>query len=155
VQFVGATLWTDFFKENPVVMQQCEFGMNDYRIIADRSAGGPMNARFTWNQHHLDRNYIFNKALNYSGNSVVITHHGPTLKSLNPIHTGNGLDGAFCSDLSENILANPKISHWIHGHTHHAVDYSVGSCMIKANQRGYEHADQSYTNFTGIQHFEI
>jgi hypothetical protein len=26
--------------------------------------------------------------------SVVITHHAPSLKGLNPFHAGNGLDGA-------------------------------------------------------------
>ncbi|MDD4342056.1 MAG: hypothetical protein PHO14_07460 [Kiritimatiellae bacterium] len=26
---------------------------------------------------------------------------------------------------------------WIHGHTHHCVDYQIGTCRIVSNQRGY------------------
>ena len=36
--------------------------------------------------------------------------------------------------------ASPRVSRvplWIHGHTHHNVDYKIGATRIYSNQRGY------------------
>ena len=56
------------------------------------------------------------------------------------------MNGAYSSDLSEFILANPQIKLWTHGHTHDVFDYMIGSTRVVCNPRGYhlyeERADQ-------------
>ena len=156
VCFIGNSLWSDFMKENPNSMLAAWEGMNDYRIIACRESFGTITPEFILGKHKTHRNYI-----NVTANAlsdmpvVVITHHGPTLKSLNALHSGNSLDGAYCSDLSNIILDNKNIKYWVHGHTHAHLDYKVGECNVLANQRGYEDYDDSFNQFTGIKHFEV
>jgi hypothetical protein len=47
------------------------------------------------------------------------------------------MNGGYSSDLSEFIVDRPQIAVWVHGHTHHNFDYTVGSTRIVANPRGY------------------
>jgi hypothetical protein len=48
------------------------------------------------------------------------------------------LSAAFASDLDSLIQAS-RVPLWIHGHTHHNVDYTIGKTRIYSNQRGYPH----------------
>jgi Icc-related predicted phosphoesterase len=78
---------------------------------------------------------------------VVVTHHAPSKASIKPQYAGDHLmNGAYSSDLSEFILANPQIKLWTHGHTHDVFDYMIGSTRVVCNPRGYhlyeERADQ-------------
>lgn len=156
VQFMGSSLWSDFMKEDPNSMLAAWEGMNDYRIIASKENYGTITPEFILNKHKGHRDYIKDELKKYPNDkTVVITHHGPTMKSLNKKHSGNMLDGAYCSDLSNIMLDNPQIKYWVHGHTHDHLDYMVGECNVLANQRGYESYDDSFDQFTGIKHFEI
>ena len=83
-----------------------------------------------------------------------MTHHAPTSKSVNIEHSGQTLDYAYFSDLSDFILVNPSIKYWVHGHTHMNVDYMVGDCRVLSNQKGYRF-EKSAKYFTGTQSFEV
>jgi hypothetical protein len=87
-------------------------------------------------------------------NCVIISHHAPSYKSLNSMHSGNALDGAYASDLSEFILDRPQIKYWIHGHCHMNTDYQIGDCRVLSNQRGYK-GESSHTNFKGLGKIEL
>ena len=150
--FIGATLWSDFEQGSPLSMYRCQQGMRDYHAIVRGSI--PISADFTLNQHEISKKYIEMAVKNGQGPFVVITHHGPTLKSLHPDHVGNGMDGAYCSDLSDLILDNRSIKYWIHGHTHESMAYNVGDCRVLANQMGY-YFEKSFKWFKGIQQMEI
>lgn len=160
---LGATLWTDYFKGNPISMMACEQGMNDYRFIAKDfgdyyTSFDPrtMTAECLLNIHNNTLSYFKEILRIYSDkNFIIMTHHAPTLISLNKEHVGNGLDGAYASDLSEFILDHTNIKYYIHGHTHMNVDYSVGDhTKVLANQRGYN-TEKSWESFNGLKHIEV
>jgi Icc-related predicted phosphoesterase len=164
IVFVGCTLWSDFMKGDYHVMNVCQRGMSDYRVIGLTNTTGevlfnkattPINAQFVLGRHEFSRNYIDTTAkMFHDKNVVVVTHMAPTFKSLNKDHSGNDLDGAYASDISGLILDNPNIKFWVHGHTHMNVDYEVGTCKVLSNQRGYPF-EFCNVHFPGIQHFEV
>jgi UDP-2,3-diacylglucosamine pyrophosphatase LpxH len=67
--------------------------------------------------------------------TVVVTHHAPSRRSIDTAHASKSLSAAFASDL-EALIAESGVPLWIHGHTHHNVDYRVGATRIYTNQRG-------------------
>lgn len=155
VLFIGSTLWSNFENANPISMHDCKNSMNDYHVIY-REIYKPINPWFTLAEHYKSVKYIRDVIESYQNKkTVVFTHHAPTLVSLNKQHVGNGLDGAYASDLSDLILGWPNIKYWIHGHTHMNVDYSVGDySKVIANQRGYD-GERSYMLWNGIKHVEV
>jgi Icc-related predicted phosphoesterase len=160
---VGATLWTDFNRADPYTMFTVEKGMNDFRLIGkedvsdmnyfNRTSSRKIDAQFILHQHQTSLAYIYD-VVKSNDKVIVMTHHAPTSLSLNTEHSGNFLDHAYFSNLSDIILDNPSIKYWVHGHTHMNVDYVVGECRVLSNQRGY-YFEKSAQQFTGIKHFEI
>ena len=165
VLFVGSTLWSDFENGNDLSMYRCGRGMNDYRLIGlldvedfnyfNRHKTKMITPEFILDEHKKSKGYIERTVKMYPDKKVVVfTHYGPTYKSLNFDHIGNGLDGAYCSDLSNLILDNPNITHWVSGHCHTIKEYEVGQCMVMSNCRGYS-MEPTYRKFTGPKSFEV
>jgi Icc-related predicted phosphoesterase len=121
-RFVGATLW---FGEEAGRMPGRHF-LNDFAVIDDFEP-------WVYAQH--DRAVAFlNRTIR--GTDVVITHHLPSQKCVLPKWQGSPLNPFFVHDLEPLILARqPKL--WVHGHTHSAVDVTVGLTRIVANPLGY------------------
>jgi hypothetical protein len=67
---------------------------------------------------------------------VVVTHHGPSVRSIPPYHAGSPLNPAFVSKL-DALVESSGVPLWVHGHTHYNVDYKIGSTRVLTNQRGY------------------
>lgn len=154
IVFIGCTLWTDFEKGSPISKWDCGRFMNDYRIIY-RAPYEAITPEFTENHHHASVGYIREILRMHQGKpSFVFTHMAPSLQSLNREHVGNGLDGAYASDLTQLITDFPQIKYWLHGHTHMNVRYNVGETLVIANQRGYR-GEKSHKVFGGIKHVEI
>lgn len=87
--------------------------------------------------HRQDLAYITN-ALGkpFGGPTLVVTHHAPHPKSVQPQYQGDPLSPAFASDLGAAIERyRPEL--WIHGHDHGSHDYRVGETRIDSNQAGY------------------
>jgi Icc-related predicted phosphoesterase len=68
--------------------------------------------------------------------TIIVTHHAPNAKSIPPDHEGSLLNAAFVSNL-DTLVEQSGVPLWIHGHTHHNVDYRIGSTRVLSNQRGY------------------
>lgn len=146
---VGGTLWTDFDKGNPIAMDLADRSMNDYYLIGGFT---PEKSIALHQQFLANINSVCEK---YKDKTVIVaTHHAPTYRSVNPIHSGNGLDPAFASDLSEFILDRPNIKFWIHGHTHIQTMYMVGNCIVMSNCRGYT-SERIYREFKFNKFFEL
>jgi len=165
VPFIGATLWSDFLKEDDLSLMMCEKGMNDFHVIGSMDVDGInyfnkadrkiITPKFVLEEHKKSLEYFSEITKFYSDKKcVIISHHAPSYKSLNSMHSGNALDGAYASDLSEFILDRPQIKYWIHGHCHMNTDYQIGDCRVLSNQRGYA-GEPSHRNFTGLLSFEI
>jgi predicted phosphodiesterase len=150
VTFVGATLWTDMNKGDPLTMHAIEGMMNDFRIIKnDKRNYAPMSARDVASRHARTLGYFRSVlAEQHDRKFVVVGHHSPSFQSMHPMYQAQTLmNGGYHSDLSEFIMDHPQIKLWTHGHTHHPFDYVIGETRVVCNPRGYE--NDGYSEQTG------
>jgi Icc-related predicted phosphoesterase len=87
--------------------------------------------------------------------TVVITHHAPSRLGANPQVAGNGLDGAYVSDLDQAIRTFENVPVWIHGHTHVARSYRIGSTIVRTNALGFAAKGQGAPGFSATARFEV
>jgi predicted phosphodiesterase len=138
VRFLGCTLWTDFelFGARHDSMDAAQAVMNDFRLIRvdpEYRRFRPADARVShlisldWLQTTLDKPF--------DGPTVVVTHHAPSLRSVNPRFHDHPATPAYASDLE--WMLDGRVAMWIHGHTHVCLDYELGGTRILSNQRGY------------------
>lgn len=139
--FVGATLWTDMNKADPITLSTIKNQMNDYRLITVHQDNVYRKlSPFDTVQMHIDSKRFIEKTVQEFKDKpvVVITHMAPTFMGVAERFRGETLtNGAYCSDLSDLILDNENIKFWVHGHQHDPVDYAVGSTRVLSNPRGY------------------
>ena len=139
ILFIGATLWTDFsLFGNPIhAIQRATSSMNDFRYI-DKGNGQPIDAMDLIVRHTESKNFIADKLIeNRTKKAVVITHHAPSIESINPIYRRDVLSAAFASNLRDFICYHENIALWIHGHTHYNSDYAICETRVVSNQAGY------------------
>lgn len=126
VRFFGSTLWSDFEGRSEASLTGVRRRMGEFFFVKRRTRdaeGRETLAKF----RPEDALAAFDaswRALQHclaDGNgkpTVVITHHAPSRQGINPRFAGNGLDGAYVSDLDEAIAAFANVPAWVHGHTH-------------------------------------
>lgn len=138
VMFIGATLWTDFNRKDPITMLTAEGRMNDYKIIRNSLKNRRMLALDTLFEHQQTLEKINDFYNAHDLPIVMVGHHAPTHKSVKPMYEDDyEINGAYRSDLEQFILDKPRIQLWVHGHTHSEFDYMVGNTRVVANPRGY------------------
>lgn len=145
VRFLGCTLWTDFdllAKGNPggqqTALAAARSGMNDFARIKLRDfskdrfhpedAKAMHEASVAWLEAEL--------ATPHDGETVVVTHHGPSPRSVHQRFAADPLTASFASDL-EWLIERYQPSLWLHGHTHDSYDYDIGATRVVCNPRGY------------------
>lgn len=140
VTFVGATLWTDLNRRDPLTVHAVDGMMNDYQQIRNDSAGyRKLQAVDTLHRHDHSLAYIKNAVSVADDPVVVVTHHTPSFLSCDEQYKDDTvMNGAFHSELGDYIADQPKIRYWVHGHTHTACDYTIGDTRVLCNPRGYE-----------------
>ncbi len=139
VRFLGCTLWTDFgllgADARAIAMLEAKTTMTYYKKIRMNPSYRKLTPEATYAFHRRSLTWLEARlAEPFSGKTVVITHHAPSALSI-----ANGselINAAYGSSLDQLIRANP-ICLWIHGHTHHCVDYEIGATRVVSNQRGY------------------
>ena len=69
---------------------------------------------------------------------VVVTHHCPTKRFVDPRFPGSTINSAFCVDL-DRFIEQAGIENWIYGHTHYngGNDNIIGNTRLHCNQLGY------------------
>jgi Icc-related predicted phosphoesterase len=72
----------------------------------------------------------------WPGPTVVITHHAPSERSVDPRFEGSPLNACFASHL-DRLLHQDLACTWIHGHVHHSLDYRADGTRVVCNPRGY------------------
>lgn len=141
--FVGATLWTDMNRSDPVTLTAMKTYMNDYRLITyhypEYDTYHKMDPMDTVRIHYKSKEYIKQTVQQYQDMPVVvITHMAPSFASVSERFRHDRIsNGAYASDLSHLILDNPNIRVWCHGHMHDATDYMIGDTRVVSNPRGY------------------
>lgn len=143
ILFLGATLWTDCNKNNPLTINTVKYGMNDYRQIknfyGNKDVYYKLTPEYTIGVHRKTCEY-FSKILKEKKHlpAVVITHHAPSYMSINEKYIKEyDMNGAYASDLSDLILDNQNIKYFVHGHMHDSTNYMIGNTRIVSNPRGY------------------
>lgn len=143
VVFLGSTLWTDYglFGENAVAAAQskAEQVMSDHcLILRDGQRWTASDAR---GEHLKSRGWLEVQLKKYAGNSVVVTHTAPSLKSIATRYQHDVATAGFASNLDDLIVHGPRL--WVHGHTHIGCDYRHGSCRVVNNPCGYSLAGEN------------
>lgn len=160
VTFVGATLWTDMNKSDPLTLWHVGRAMNDFRQVTmfneTKNAYHRLTPERVMQDHYKSKQFIQQTVKDrFDQKFVVVTHHAPSKASTKPQYADYALiNGAYSSDLSELILENPQIKLWTHGHTHDVFDYMIGSTRVVCNPRGY-HLYEERANQFKANEFEI
>jgi DNA repair exonuclease SbcCD nuclease subunit len=140
VSFIGATLWTDCNKGDPLTLHALTDMMNDFRIIRNDEHGyTKLRPAHIMHRHHQTMSYLKAVLPDMKDKKVVfVGHHTPSHQSVHERYKNDFLmNGGYHSDLSEFILDHPEIVLWTHGHTHEPFDYMIGTTRVFANPRGY------------------
>jgi hypothetical protein len=163
VRFLGATCWTDYTSTGDVLQAQWEARqeLNDFKRI--RAAGyRKLQTGDLVMRNHKSLSWLRERlAEPFEGPTVVVSHHAPSMLSIGAAHTEDSeyvkrwkmvmgssskMGSTYIKDISHldasysnnwNALMGDSISLWLHGHTHHAVDYSIKGTRIVSNPRGY------------------
>lgn len=140
IVFIGATLWTDVNKGDPLTLHAVSSLMNDFRLIRNDDLGFTrLRPAHTVSRHRKTLDY-FKIILdqNRDKKCVIISHHAPCSLSVHDIYKKDYIgNGCYYSDLSNFILDHPQIVLWTHGHMHNSSDYMIGDTRIVCNPRGY------------------
>lgn len=157
IEFIGTTLWTDFklFNNAEISAMKAQSKMVDYKYI--RYGQGGRYRKLTPG----DTKRFFAEGKSYLSNTldksvaskrVVITHHAPSITSIAP-ELRDDLSAAYASNL-DAFINSQDIDLWVHGHTHHNVDYYIGKTRVLSNQRGYV-PEESVDNFNSSLCIEL
>ncbi len=135
VRLAGCTYWTDFDRNNPLLLFHAEKTIADYKWIkvGDRRirTGDVLQA------HERDREWLLQLPPGSQDDPlVVVTHHAPSWRSVHPDRKTDILNGVYVS-ASEWIAEQLTPAAWIHGHVHARCDYWHGSTRIVSNPIGY------------------
>jgi DNA repair exonuclease SbcCD nuclease subunit len=150
VSFIGATLWTDCNKGDPLTLHALTDMMNDYRVIRNDEHGYTrLRPAHSMYRHQQTLAYLKSVLPDMKDKRVVfVGHHGPSAMSTHPRYMNETLmNGGYRSELSEMILDNPQIKLWTHGHMHDPFDYMIGTTRVVCNPRGYAGHDEQAEYF--------
>lgn len=158
-RFFGSTLWSDFEGRKPEAMNGVRRRMGEFFFVKSRREDGTL-AKFQ-PEHVLAAHDAALAALHRSLGeaagkpTIVITHHAPSRKGHNPRFAGNGLDGAYASDLDGMIEALKAVPVWVHGHTHIARRYRIGRTSVVSNALGFASKGDGARGFSVTASFEL
>ena len=143
VHFVGGTMWSNFENMNLDVMEKCGQVMNDYALINNQE--NVLTPTDTLIKHKETTEWFEQCVGTLNGPVVMITHHAPSLQS---VQRNLSTNGAYYTDMSYLIKKFPHIVNWVHGHCHATNDYNIKQCRVMSNAYGYDEyaTNESFTN---------
>ena len=154
IAIVGCTLWTDFNDNNPMDKLAVQHGLADYFYIDSRSpiekpTDGRITPDFILQKHYESKNYIDYVCKGFFDHRIVVlTHHAPSWKCIQPKYKMSLVNAGFASDLDNFIMTHANIKLWAYGHTHYDKDFMLHDTRIYSHQCGYEGMDAGlYENF--------
>lgn len=145
ITFICGTMWTDFNKGEGYAMRMIERRMNDFQIIKNSNRESKDEWTSIWRpedayEDHQKFMEFAKTELSKEENKkvVMVTHHCPSKICVPEKYQGDTMmNPGYISNLEDFIMDNPKISHWICGHSHRRLDAMIGSANILMNCRGY------------------
>lgn len=121
----GSTLWADVYEGCRVNSEKTPISIDD-RLLAYSD----MNQLYDYSVQRL--NGTIDIARRRSLDTVVLTHHAPSLTVKNIYHSNDHC--GYVSDLSY-LIADPIIA-WVYGHTHLNITSTVNDVLITSSQWG-------------------
>ena len=106
IQFLGCTLWTDFelFGNGSVAKAEARNHMRDYRKIISNKSNYRKVSPNDIARLHLKSKQWLKKALEKSppgSTIVVVTHHAPSILSVEPVHRSDPISAAYASCMDD------------------------------------------------------
>ena len=108
--------------------------MADFKLIAN--GNDKISPEFIYNEHKQSLDYIDMCLSNCTGKAVVITHHSPSILSVNEKYEGEESNAFYYSSLEEFIEKHRPVL-WTHGHMHDNIKYDLFGTKVVCNPRGY------------------
>lgn len=151
-KLVFTTLWSHI---SPLHEWKIQKNMSDFHVITYQ---GQKFSTDIFNQLHEECKAFLVPALqeNDDSETIVVTHHVPTLINYPQRYEESLLNEAFVVELSD-LIESSGIDYWIYGHTHANTDiFEVGKTHMITNQLGYveynehQYFDIAKTITTGI-----
>lgn len=140
-KLIFTSLWSHI---SPLHEWKIQKNMSDFHVITYK---GEQFSIDNFNQLHEECKAFLITALqdNDAKETIVVSHHVPTLINYPQRYEESLLNEAFVVELSDLII-DSDISYWIYGHTHaNTADFEVGKTRMLTNQLGYieynEHQD--------------
>lgn len=127
IVFYGGTLWGDGYHEPTSAL-------NDFNVV-------DFPELFYYNEY-VDFVRKFDNVAEKI--DIVISHHSPSYKSLDPQFEGSFLNKYFMNDLDHIFEWGTNLKCWIHGHTHSSNAYKIGDCAVICNPKGYFDENKKY-----------
>jgi len=155
VNFIGTTLWTDFelLGDPRIAGYECQQVMTGYKKIRKLPGYSKLRSLDTAIYHKQSKDWLETELEQRVGeNNVVVTHHGPSMRSEPDYYREDIITSAYVSDL-EDLIMRYQPNAWIHGHLHNSSDYVIGSTRILCNPKGYPSEINSEFKSTNV--FEI
>jgi predicted phosphohydrolase len=139
VNFIGATLWTDF-NNSYQVEHAAKAMINDFKVIegfTTHQCSNLYHQHVTFLRQALD---LFHGQKNF-----VVTHFSPTQQAISEYwkHHGGALNQYFHNDLDGMLMDLPPTK-WAFGHTHDPIQLRVGEVDLYCNPLGYRGENDEY-----------
>lgn len=151
VQFIGATLWTNF-RDDPMAALLAKKYIADFKYIRDFTTNDAKAMQL------IDWDFISRETFKHQDkHSVVVTHFLPTDACISPRFRDprfSDLNPYFANDLAKKIEAFTNVT-WLFGHTHDAVDTVCGSTRLVCNPHGYYNAMNDGIGFDPFKTIEV
>ena len=133
VRLIFTTLWTALSGINQFAIQQ---QLSNFRVIKNKGrAFGPDD----YNQIHNSCLSSLKQELakNNCEQTIVVTHHVPTMLNYPEKYNGSILNAAFAVELHD-LITDSDIDCWIFGHHHqNGSDFTIGKTKLLTCQLGY------------------
>lgn len=144
IRFIGATLWTDYNKNNGIVMNEARGCMNDFKKVRALNGNSKLFPSRIYTEHCISKEYILKTISESTLPTIVVTHHRP--------YIGKGairdlIGYAFCSDLVPDLeKLEKKPLYWFSGHDHKHDEQEILGMNFISNPLGY-YTEYPTTNF--------
>lgn len=135
-RFLCTTSWTDFSSTGNVAaaIQVASDWMNDFRFIRTGENYRRLRPSDVIARNHASHDWLAKElGKPFEGKTVVVTHHAPVLEVVGDKHEGH-LSAAYANSWYA-LLEQADL--WVFGHTHKAIDVSLGRCRVVSNPCGY------------------
>jgi Icc-related predicted phosphoesterase len=151
IVFIGCILFTDFdlFPSRCLAQEVARQSLNDYRRVKiyKHCLLQTLLPDDTLKAHRKSKRYINKICKDFSDKKViVITHHAPSILSVQTKYKNDILSAAFASNLENLMEKNKNIKLWCHGHVHNNADYKIFDTRIVANPLGYYDENPDFIN---------